>query len=61
MLDTVNTTALDTDTTNTTAVTSYYGTAGETAGNIKYDPFAPQPSCCTTRTGRCENHQAAHT
>ena len=42
MLDTVNTTGLNTDnTTNTTAVTSYYGTAGDTAGNIKYDPFAP--------------------
>ena len=42
MLDTVNTTELNTDnTTNTTAVTSYYGTAGDTAGNIKYDPFAP--------------------
>ena len=41
MLDTVNTTELDTDNTNTTAVTSYYGTAGDTAGNIKYDPFAP--------------------
>ena len=42
MLDTVNTTGLNTDnTTNTTAVTSYYGTAGDNAGNIKYDPFAP--------------------
>ena len=42
MLDIQNTTGLNTDnTTNTTAVTSYYGTAGDTAGNIKYDPFAP--------------------
>ena len=41
MLDTVNTTELATDNTNTTAVTSYYGTAGDTAANIKYDPFAP--------------------
>ena len=42
MLDIVNTTELNTDNaTNTTAVTSYYGTAGDTAGNIKYDPFAP--------------------
>jgi len=38
MLDIQNTTPV---TTNTTAVTSYYGTAGDTAGNIKYDPFAP--------------------
>ena len=36
MLDSIN------DNNNsTTAVTSYYGTAGKTAGNIKYDPFAP--------------------
>jgi len=42
MLDIQNTTGLNTDnTTNTIAVTSYYGTAGDTAGNIKYDPFAP--------------------
>lgn len=27
--------------TTTETVTSYYGTAGETAGNINYDPFAP--------------------
>ena len=38
MLDIQNTTPV---TTNTTAVTSYYGTAGDNAGNIKYDPFAP--------------------
>ena len=43
MLDIVNTIELNTDNaTNTTAVTSYYGTAGDTAGNIKYDPFAPK-------------------
>ena len=43
MLDIVNTTELNTENaTNTTAVTSYYGTAGDTAGNIKYDPFAPK-------------------
>ena len=41
MLDTVNTTELATDNTNTTAVTSFFGTAGDTAGNIQYDPFAP--------------------
>ena len=42
MLDIVNITELNTDNaTNTTAVTSYYGTSGDTAGNIKYDPFAP--------------------
>ena len=42
MLDPVNTTELAIDNTSTTAVISYYGTAGDTAGDFKYDPFAPK-------------------
>jgi len=41
MLDTVNTTQPTTNTSNNQAVTSYFGTAGDSAANIKYDPFAP--------------------